>query len=357
MNEQQPIAIVGAGGIFPGAPDLERFWKNISEGTCSAKVAPPGRWLLNGREVFDPQKGAPDKVYSLKACFVEDFKLDPSGLDLRETFIERLDPVFHLALHAAKQAFFDAQYKKINRARTGVIIGNIVLPTDSVSALARETLLPAFEKAAFGKKLTDLQTRTDPLNRCAAGLPGGVIARALGLSGGSFTLDAACASSLYAVKLAVDALRSGRADAMLTGGVSRPSSLYTQMGFAQLRALSPSGRPSPFDAAADGLVVGEGAGMFVLKRLGDAVRDGDKIYCVITGIGLSNDIGGSLLAPNTAGQLYAMRAAYLQAKLSPSQIDLIECHATGTPTGDPVEVESLKTLWGERGWSEVCNSY
>ncbi len=352
MNEQQPIAIVGAGGIFPGAPDLERFWKNISEGTCSAKVAPPGRWLLNGREVFDPQKGAPDKVYSLKACFVEDFKLDPSGLDLRETFIERLDPVFHLALHAAKQAFFDAQYKKINRARTGVIIGNIVLPTDSVSALARETLLPAFEKAAFGKKLTDLQTRTDPLNRCAAGLPGGVIARALGLSGGSFTLDAACASSLYAVKLAVDALRSGRADAMLTGGVSRPSSLYTQMGFAQLRALSPSGRPSPFDAAADGLVVGEGAGMFVLKRLGDAVRDGDKIYCVITGIGLSNDIGGSLLAPNTAGQLYAMRAAYLQAKLSPSQIDLIECHATGTPTGDPVEVESLKTLWGERGWSE-----
>ena len=139
---------------------------------------------------------------------------------------------------------------------------------------------------------------------------------------------------------------------MITGGVSRPSSLYTQMGFSQLRALSPSGRPSPFDAAADGLVVGEGAGMFVLKRLADAVRDSDKIYGVITGIGLSNDIGGSLLAPNTAGQLYAMRAAYRQARLSPSQIDLIECHATGTPTGDPVEVESLKTLWGERGWSE-----
>ena len=351
MNEQQPIAIVGAGGIFPGAPDLPDFWKNISGGICSAKDVPSGRWILPDSEAFDPQKGAPDKVYSLKGCFIENFKLDPAGLELRESFIERLDPVFHLALHAAKQAFFDAQHKNINRARTGVIIGNIVLPTDASSALARETLLPAFENAAFGKSLTPLKAKTDPLNRCVAGLPGGVIARALGLSGGSFTLDAACASSLYAIKLAVDALRTGRADAMLTGGVSRPASLYTQMGFSQLRALSPSGLPSPFDAAADGLVVGEGAGMFILKRLADAVRGGDKIYGVITGIGLSNDIGGSLLAPNTAGQLYAMRAAYRQARLSPSQVDFIECHATGTPTGDPVEVESLKTLWGERGWS------
>lgn len=351
MNEKQPIAIVGAGGIFPGAPDLGTYWKNISGGVCSAREVPAGRWALSPDEAFDPGKGAPDKVYSLKACFIEDFKPDFAGLDLRESFLERLDPVFHLALHAARQAFHDARPEKIDRARTGVIIGNIVLPTDAASALSREMLLAPFEKAALGKVLTGLKSRTDPLNRRAAGLPGSLIARALGLSGGAFTLDAACASSLYAVKLAVDALRDGRADAMITGGVSRPSSLYTQMGFAQLRALSPSGRPSPFDAAADGLVVGEGAGMFVLKRLADAVRDGDRVYGVITGIGLSNDIGGSLLAPNTAGQLYAMRAAYRQAGLSPSQVDFIECHATGTPTGDPVEVESLKTLWGERGWS------
>ncbi|MGD9642349.1 MAG: beta-ketoacyl synthase N-terminal-like domain-containing protein [Elusimicrobiales bacterium] len=351
MNETQPIAIVGAGGVFPGAPDLDTFWKNISSGVCSSREAPAGRWALAGREAFDPQKGAPDKVYSLKACFVEEFKPDFAGLDLRETFLRRLDPVFHLALHAARQAFFDARHEKINRARTGVIIGNIVLPTDAASALSRELLLPAFETAAFGSALTEFNAKTDPLNRRTAGLPGSVIARALGLAGGSYTLDAACASSLYAIKLACDALRDGRADAMLTGGVSRPSSLYTQMGFSQLRALSPSGRPAPFDAGADGLVVGEGAGMFILKRLADAVRDGDKIYGLLTGIGLSNDIGGSLLAPNTAGQLYAMRAAYKRARLSPSQVDYIECHATGTPTGDPVEVESLKTLWGERGWS------
>src|SRR3989339_1110740 len=151
MDNQQPIAITGIGGIFPGAQDPGAFWKNISERTCLAKDAPPGRWMLSGRDVFDPQKGAPDKVYSLKACFVENFRLDSSGLDLRETFIKKLDPVFHLALHAARQAFFDASPKTINRARTGVVIGNIVLPTDSSYALARVMMLPAFEETTFGR--------------------------------------------------------------------------------------------------------------------------------------------------------------------------------------------------------------
>src|SRR5437763_1256499 len=131
-------------------------------------------------------------------------------------------------------------------------------------------------------------------------------AKAFGLGGGCFTLAAACASSLYALKLAVDELQAGRADAMLAGGLSRPDCLYTQMGFSQLRALSPSGRCSPFDAKADGLVVGEGAGIFVLKRLDDAVRDGDKIHGVIAGIGLSNDVGGGRLAPNSEGQVRAV---------------------------------------------------
>src|SRR5256885_361569 len=132
----------------------------------------------------------------------------------------------------------------------------------------------------------------DPVNRHAAGLPAQLLAAALGLGGGAFTLDAACASSLYAIKLAADELRAGRADAMLTGGLSRPDCLYTQMGFSQLRALSPSGRCSPFDAGADGLVVGEGAGMFVLKRLGDPICGGGHGYCGIYGIRLSNDWPG-----------------------------------------------------------------
>ncbi len=137
---------------------------------------------------------------------------------------------------------------------------------------------------------------------------------------------------------------------MLAGGLSRPDSLYTQMGFSQLHALSPSGTCSPFDQRGDGLVVGEGCGMVLLKRTEDAVRDGDHIYAVIRGIGLSNDIGGSLLAPAAEGQLRAMRAACQQAGWSPTDVDLIECHATGTPVGDAVEFASLRSLWGESGW-------
>src|SRR4029077_8169329 len=152
------------------------------------------------------------------------------------------------------------------------------------------------------------------------------------------TLDAACASSLYALKIACDELTSGRVDAMLAGGLNRSDSLYTQMGFSQLRALSPSGRCSPFDARADGLLVGEGGAAFVLKRLADAERDGDHIDGVIAGIGLSNDIGGGLLAPASEGQLRAMRAAYWAARWRPGDVDLIECHATGTPVGDGVEL-------------------
>jgi len=169
----------------------------------------------------------------------------------------------------------------------------------------------------------------------------------LGFGGGSYTLDAACASSLYALKYATDELIAGRADAMLTGGLSRPDCLYTQMGFSALGAISKTGHCSPFDYKGDGLVVGEGAGILVLKRLDDALRDNDHIYATIAGVGLSNDIGGNLMSPDSEGQLRAMRNAYLQAGWSPEDVDLIECHGTGTPVGDAVEFESLNSLWSE----------
>ncbi len=142
---------------------------------------------------------------------------------------------------------------------------------------------------------------------------------------------------------------------MLAGGLSRPDCQYTQMGFAQLQALTKSGRCAPLSAAADGLVVGEGAGLFLLKRLSDAQRDGDHIYATIAGIGLSNDRGANLLAPHTEGQLRAMQAAYAQAGWKPGDVDLIECHATGTPVGDAVELDSLHALWKEeQGRPQRC---
>jgi PfaB family protein len=339
------VAIVGIGGIFPDAPDLDLFWANIRNSRSATRDVPTGRWQIPADSAFDPAVGAMDRVYSRRGCFID--QLPPAstlkGMAIDPARLDGLDPLFHLLIHAGKRAFDDGITKALNRSRIGVIIGNLALPSETSSLVTRNLLGRTFEERLLGSASSAIST--SPLNSFPAGMPAGILAQALGLGGGNFTLDAACASSLYAIKLACDELLSGRADAMLSGGLSRPDPLFTQMGFSQLRALSKRGICSPFDAAGDGLVVGEGAGLFLLKRTSDAVAQGDRIYGIIKGIGLANDVGGSLLAPMSEGQLRAMRAAYKKAGWTPSDVDLIECHATGTPVGDAVEVASLKELW------------
>ncbi len=345
MSERLAIAIVGFGGVFPGARSLRELWGAIERGEDAAAEVPVGRWHLDPDQAYSPEIAAADRVYTRRACLLEDFELETENLAIDAHFLDRLDPMFRVALRAAQMAVEDAGPEAIGADRTGVIFGNIVLPTDAASAMALATL-----GRSFAERLGEIGPEpeaTEPFNRYVAGYPAGLVAHALNLRGGSYTLDAACASSLYALKLACTELVSGRADAMLAGGLSRPSALYTQMGFSQLRALSPSGRCAPFDRRADGLVVGEGAGLFLLKRLADAERDGHRIHAVIRGIGLSNDVGGSLLAPDREGQLRSMRAAYEQAGWAPNDVDLIECHGTGTPAGDKVELESMHQLWGD----------
>ncbi len=352
MAKHQAVAIVAIGAEFPGADSLARFWENVSSGHCAASEPAQGRWLLDVDEVYAPEVGKADHVYSRKACFLADEpdKRAIPGLELDGDFVEALDPMFRLLLRVGQQTLGDARSKLNERSRAGVIIGNLALPSEKSSALAREYL-----GRTFSEKLADVSLRwpeppTHPLNHFVAGLPAGLLAKVLGFHGSCFTLDAACASSLYAVKLASDELLSGRADVMLAGGLSRPDSLYTQMGFSQLRALSPDGVCSPFDAKGNGLVVGEGCGLVLLKRLEDALRDGDQIYAVIRGAGLSNDRSGNLLAPSSEGQLRAMQAAYREAGWTPDAVDHIECHATGTPVGDAVEFSSLRQLWhGHKG--------
>jgi len=351
----QRIAIVGIGGLFPGAGDiegrtqtenhLETFWKNIQTGRDCSRVVPDNRWLLSKDDAWSVELAA-DKVNSFRGCFLDALQLDPTGLDLDKNILARLDPMFHVLLHAGRQAWQDANNDNLDKQRVGVIIGNIVLPTDSSSALADEILGPVFESQLLGKR-PEGKNKTESLNRYVAGLPAGVLAKALGLGGGTYTLDAACASSLYALKYAVEELIAGRADAMLTGGLSRPDCLYTQMGFSALGAISKTGHCSPFDHKGDGLLVGEGAGILVLKRLDDALRDQDHIYATVAGVGLSNDIDGNLMSPDSEGQLRAMRDAYLQANWSPEDVDLIECHGTGTPIGDAEEIKGLKSLWSD----------
>lgn len=352
MNFSQPIAVVGIGGIFPGALDLETFWNNVKNAKSASREMPENRWILPKEKIYAPYQPSGvelDKLYSTRGCFVDDFSIteyiDVDRYNLDPSFINTLDPVFHHTLLAGIRAFEDAKMQNVNPERVGVIIGNIALPTQKASNLSWQilgkTLLEQLPFELSGEEFPEI----NPLNRYLACLPAGILAKALNLGGGTFTLDAACASSLYAIKLAADELLQGRADAVLGGGVARPDSLYTQVGFSQLRALSPDGVCAPFDQKANGLVIGEGAGIVVLKRLEDAVKHKDKIYAVITGIGLSNDRAGNLLAPSTAGQLRCMREAYRQAGWQPNDVDLIECHGTGTPVGDEVEIRSLKKLW------------
>ena len=339
------IAIVGMAGRFPGSgADLDLFWQNVARGADLSREVPANRWVLPPDRCLDPRIANPDTVYSARGYYLDPFTADLEGLKITSGFVAELDPLFGLVLDVGNRAWRSARMATVDRSRVGLVMGNICLPTDRANDLCREYL--------GGKLGIDQPSRgTNPLNRFVAGLPAGVLAKSLGLGGGSYTLDAACASSLYAIKLAADELLAFRADAMLAGGASRPDCQYTQMGFAQLRALSASGRCAPFDQSADGLMVGEGAGLFVLKRLTEALRHGDRIHAILGGVGLSNDMHGNLLAPAKEGQLRAMRQAYQKAGWQPADIELIECHATGTPVGDAVEYESLRELWGENGWN------
>ena len=359
MPGSDRIAVVSFAVRFPGSgADPDAFWRNVASAADCSREVPAGRWILPPERVLDPRVPHPDSVPSVRGYYLDPFEPDVGGLNMPARLVEQLDPLFHLVLDTGNRAWRAAKTANIDRRKAGVILGNICLPTDKASELARQHLAsdrgrPARTQEAGQRPAVQ---EVHPLNRYVAGLPAGLLAQALGLGGGTFTLDAACASTLYAVKLACDELLSGRADLMLAGGVNRSDCQYTQMGFAQLRALSPSGRCSPFDAAADGLMVGEGAGVFALKRLSDAERDGDTIHAVLCGWGLSNDTSGNLLAPAKEGQLRAMRAAYRRAGWEPNAVGLIECHATGTPVGDAVEFDSLRALWENRPGRAVIGS-
>ncbi len=344
QDASRTVVIVGMGCVFPGAGSPAELWDLVRRGRDATSDVPGGRWRLDPEAAFDPRIALADHVYSRRGGFVATPELDTDELELDRDDLESLDPLHRLAVHAASAAWRSSSMAGVDRAKVGVILGNVVLPTETAARLTEGLLGGAFDEAFLGRP-SNVLSAVEAIDAFPAGLPAAVIARALGLKGPAFTIDAACASSLYAIKLGVDLLRSGEVAAMVCGGVSRPDSLYTQMGFSQLRALSPRGRPAPFDREADGLVVAEGAGVFVLKRLDDALPQGDRILGVIAGIGLSNDATGDLLAPFVPGQLEAMRRAYDEAGWRPDQVDLVECHATGTPRGDAVELESLRALW------------
>ncbi|WP_372677744.1 beta-ketoacyl synthase N-terminal-like domain-containing protein [Desulfosarcina sp.] len=346
MDRHPLIAVVGMDGIFPGAPDLDRFWQNIVDGIDQSAPVPEDRWIAPSQDRLSSAR-VPDRTYSDHACLIKDFTFDSDAFALDSDLTRGLDPLHQLTLTAGKRAVQNCVTAPVDHRRIDTILAAIALPTDGASGFSRKILGKAIEHRLFphaSPSLTTL-TRIEALASRVDGLPAALLASEMGFGGDCFTLDAACASSIYAVELACHALAANRADMVVTGGVSRPECLYTQTGFSQLQALSVSGRCAPFDRQADGLVVGEGVGILVLKRLTDAIEHGDTIHGVIHGVGLSNDMRGNLLAPESHGQVRAMQQAYRSAGWQPSDVDYIECHGTGTRAGDAMEIQSLVQLW------------
>ncbi len=333
-------------GVFPEAFTLEQFWQNIIHRKDACADIPEDRWKMRPEDVLS-SRPAPDRAFHRRGCVVRNFHFNPDGFQVSAETLKSLDMLHHLALHTAREVLAPFQPSGMAWDRVGVIMASIALPTAASSHLAQEILGKSFENALFQKPATSSSTlsRHQCLAAQVTAFPAEILAKALGLGAFAFTLDAACASSIYAVKLACDALSSRRCDAVLAGGVSCPDRPYTQIGFSQLRALSPTGCCAPFDVRGDGLIVGEGAGILLLRRLEDAVADANPVLGIIRGIGLSNDMRGNLLAPDIEGQVRAMRAAYHSAGWRPTDVDIIECHGAGTPVGDAAELLSLKALW------------
>ncbi|MEE2857011.1 MAG: beta-ketoacyl synthase N-terminal-like domain-containing protein [Planctomycetota bacterium] len=348
----KPVAVVGFGLRFPDSPDPGAFWNVIREGRDTSKPVPDGRWTLSLENALGGAQPEPDRVLTERGCFIDLPQGDLGDLD--EQLAQSIDISARLAVIAGVEA---ARHHRgqLDPDSTRVILGQLLLPTDSTSAIAEAVIGDTVEELVLESMGAEDRRprgipRCHPLDRYDCSLPAAALHSALRLRGGSFTLDAACASSLYAISCACRDLAAHRCDAVLAGGVSRPDGLFTQMGFSQLRALSPEGRCRPLDQRGQGLLVGEGAGVLLLKRLEDAISSGDRVWGVIRGSGLSNDRSGGLLAPSGEGQLRAMRSAYRSADWSPEDIDYIECHATGTPVGDATELRSLMALWDSGAW-------
>ncbi|WP_437336267.1 beta-ketoacyl synthase N-terminal-like domain-containing protein [Sorangium sp. So ce394] len=353
----EPIAIVGRGCVLPGALHPAALWDNVLAGRDLLSAAPDGRWRLSRERALASGHGdgrgardvrdAKDRAWSDRGGYVAGFDEHFRRVLARDPFPRRsgppesllaLDPLFQWVLYAGREALREAGHEG-RSDRAGAVLGNLSFPSSAMSAWAEATWLGDLAGVA----------RPDPRNRFMSGLPAHLLADALGLGAGAFALDAACASSLYAIALACERLQDREVDRMLAGAVCRSDDLFMHIGFCALSALSRTGRSRPFSSAADGLVPAEGAAFVVLERLADAEAAQRPILGVIRGIGLSNDgRGRGLLAPAVEGQLRAMRAAYAMAGVDPGEVSLLECHATGTPLGDATEIATLTEVFGRR---------
>ncbi len=326
------FAIVGYAARFPGAPDADGFWDVLREGRDAISVVPKDRWDVD--EFFDPEPGASGKVVTRRAGLVDDvtgFDAPFFGMSAREA--RWMDPQHRLLLETAWRAVEHSGTapSALADTNTGVFVG---LSTHDYLGMASDELdYPEIEAyLAIGTS-----------NAAAAGR----ISYRLGLQGPAVAVDTACSSSLVAIHQACQALRLGECDLALAGGANVLLSPATMITFSSAQMLAPDGRCKTFDAAADGYVRGEGCGVIVIKRLEDAVRDGDRIRAVIRGSAVNQDgASGGLTVPNGIAQQRVIADALKRADLEPSDVGYLEAHGTGTSLGDPIEAQAAGAVLG-----------
>ncbi|HMC33106.1 MAG TPA: SDR family NAD(P)-dependent oxidoreductase, partial [Myxococcales bacterium] len=361
------IAIVGLGCRFPGARDPLAYWELIRSGTVAFRRIPPSRW--DHSTIYDPTTRVPDKAYVDKGAYLEDEELREFAslhYGIAPRRVQVTDPQHRLLLDSVRAALQDAGYERrpFERTRTGVFVGASVSEHKEV-LLSRVRVMQLFD-GAFGRalagaeaeKLRDaLVEHVVPMR--AFSMPGNllnmaaaVVAQTWDLRGPALSIDAACSSALVAAQQAIVNLRGGQIDLAIAGGVYLNLLPDNLVCFSRIGAISRTGECRPFDAAADGFLMGEGAGAVILKRLDDALRDGDRVYAIVRGASANND-GRSEgpMTPRQGGQLEALRMAYRDAGVAPTSIGFVEAHGTATTVGDVVEVGALRTLFDEAGWS------
>jgi acyl transferase domain-containing protein/acyl carrier protein len=356
------VAIIGMASIFPQAKNLQEYWENIIQKVDCITDVPASRWHID--DYYDPDPKAPDKTYCKRGGFLPDIDFNPMKFGLPPNILEVTDISQLLGLVVAKEAIEDAGYgvsRQFNHERTGVVLG-VAIGRQLAVPLGARLQDPLWKKVLKNSGLSDedsqkiiekiksgyVQWEENAFPGMLANVISGRIANRLDLGGMNCVVDAACASSLGALRMAISELVEHRADMMITGGVDTDNSIFAYMCFSKTPAVSPGDKVKPFDADADGMMLGEGVGMLVLKRLEDAQRDGDRIYAVIKGVGSSSDGKyKSIYAPRPEGQINALHRAYNEAGISPASIGLIEAHGTGTMVGDPTEFTSITTVFGE----------
>ncbi|WP_035336614.1 type I polyketide synthase [Dokdonia sp. PRO95] len=369
--KKTPVAIIGLSAMFADAINVEQFWNNIISQKDSIVDVPESRWNID--DYYDADPMAADKTYCKKGGFIPDVDFNPIEFGLPPNILEVTDASQLLALIAARDAFEDAGYGResekftaLLKEKTGVILG-VGGGQKLITPLTSRLQAPIWEAAlrSSGISDTDIPHIVDKMKKAYIGwnensFPGmlgnvisGRITNRFDLGGINSVVDAACAASLSAVKMAVSELIEGRCDMMLTGGVDTDNSPFMYMSFSKTPAFSRKGSIRPFDTDSDGMLIGEGVGMLVLKRLEDAERDGDRIYGLLTGVGSSSDGRyKSVYAPRPQGQALAMQRAYDEAGYDASTVKLIEGHGTATGAGDAAEFESMSIVFGKNNSSK-----